>query len=310
MLSLDKAIQQWSHAPRPLKNLGKAQLFKYPDTISDISTPDGPGLGQSKLWDWSREVLTRSAIHANLERAYDRSQLKSFNARLRIGQAHVEQTKAKGDLEVDKANPDALVIKLLTERVALSKKGIEVAEKHLQVCLKEEEAAQEDLHGVDNNEGVLSLDEIDGYMRKRYQGDWDKAVTAWKANTLFVSQTHSWFAFLAETEENVHKDRQTYADLCSLAQSMRAHDGVLMKEVHAFFQIRIMPQLRDRQVYLNDDQVDVASLDPKLKHKYFHWARRYNSATFFYKWQDLSGVAYDPRTFDPKRMSQEERQYA
>jgi hypothetical protein len=150
--------------------------------------------------------------------------------------------------------------------------------------------------------------EITAHYQRRYAGQWEDILARWRGGRLFEAQKYGWMTFLRVRGPEWRKDMEEFARVEGIAGLMRAEKTDEFLAMRALYQTRILPSLAARRQFLDEGDpsgnIIVAALRPEAKRRYWRWWREYNTLTLRYQWADDSGVAYDPRQFDPCKQAE------
>lgn len=291
MESIGDSIRRWAAAPRPLRKLSKADLFKYPD--ADPSEEAG--------WRFVREALARRDALNDLDAQIRNLDLRETDAMHRVGAARTQVLKAKQAPE-DKQSK---------EMVAMAERAEASAKAHharLEKQLEELKAKWENMAAQDD---MLSHEELVQHYRAKFNPDWQKVLEAWKAGTLMVAQSYGWASFLEADRKIQAADTEAFINAQALATLIGEEKSDAFRSMNALWQVRVMPAIYERREFISEGAsggtISVASLKPEQKRRYWAWWRHYNLATLKFQWADDSGVAYDNTMFNPTEVGEQER---
>lgn len=298
MTTTQKALQQWARWPRPLANLNKTQLWKYP--LADPST--------GAEWEFSKEVLHRHVAYRGKQDEAAQAQAAVQRAERMLGTAELNLTSAKGKADEMKLHgQEAQHAELVRRLEAAVRRG----QDNLGQAKAAAAAIQKELDEVVGTDALMSDEEIRSYYVRRYAGEWNQIMKAWADADLFKAQRYGFLSFLHTRGQEQREDAAAYKNAEGIATLVCQLDGPTFQAMRALYQVRIMPAIQARREFLVDNepdgQVQVASLKPEQRARYWKWWRSYNTATLRFGWIDDSGVAHDERLFNPNKLGPEER---
>lgn len=256
---------------RPLRGLVKADFFAYADEDPD---------NKDRMWTFAMEMLSRNT---------------DFNAlAIRVKLSAQELDSAKNRLH-----------HLETQEVAAGQASaralaVDAQKRFLVRCKEHAEANQRALEQKQASGLILSTEDIAAFWTKRYTPEWNDITAQWQAGTLFKAQSYGWMSFLMAPLADIRADSSRYHHVCGIAELIGG-TGPLFQSIKAIGQIRITPSWKARGVFVNRENGAVATLSDEQRREYQKWQRRYNLATFNFRWPDDDGVANDPRAFNPQQ---------
>ena len=288
-------VQDWHKVKRPLKALGKKELFLYP-----ASNPTEAG-----EWAFSKEVLARQLAYSDLKKEVAAAEFNLAFCQERKGTTHMafRATEAKLDAATAKGDSEAQARIALQHREAL--RAEEVAKVNLERAAERLKAGKEALEKVPSRDDVVSTEEVEDFYRARYLPAWEEIKRMWRDTELMEAQRWGWGSFLLATQKQRGADSRALDHVRKTAMLVGETDGELYKAVQMMHQVRVAPPIPDRQRFVEEGGIKT-NLKEEEKKTYWRWWRSYNTATIKNNWADDSGVAYNETMFNPNQKSEQE----
>jgi hypothetical protein len=298
MITLADSLREWNGMDRPLRNLTKEQLWKYPlaDPSSDAE------------WAFSREVMGRIVAYRAHEEQVNKAKAEIPRAEQMLRSTKVNLAKARESQAEAELHGQGTIH-------ADSIKGMERSVASAEAALKRTQARAQQLADElatdSKRDDLINPTEVQTYYVRRYAGEWNKILQSWQEGTLMVAQTYGWGSFLVARGSTVAEDTKAYRHAEGIATLVAQIDGPSFQAMRALWQTRVMPTTHARREFLSDNEstgvVELAGLKPEQRRRYWQWWRAYNNMTLRYQWTDDSGIAYDERSFNPNKPGPEER---
>jgi hypothetical protein len=298
MITLADSLREWNGMDRPLRNLTKEQLWKYP-----LADP-----GAEAEWTFSKEVMGRMVAYRAHEQQVDKAEAEIPRAEQALRSAKVNLAKAREAQAEAELHGQG---QIHADRISSMERSVASAEATLKRTKAKAQQLAAELATDSKRDDLINPAEVNAYYARRYAGEWNKILQRWQEGALLTAQSYGWGSFLAARSSTVAEDTKAFRHAEGIATLVGQIDGPSFQAMRALWQTRVMPPTHQRREFLSDNEaagvIELAGLKPEQRRRYWQWWRAYNTMTLRYQWADDSGIAYNERAFNPNKPGPEER---